>query len=566
MVKTKRIIIAVITILIMALSVMPTAYAVDSYTMEQAQINKPEITVYLSADSNPHINTSDVTAYLDAERLSAEKVSWFADEQEGLTYILLVDVSTSMTGGQISAIKQSAISLINNMEQNDALVLITFGLSINVLLDGSEDKQAAQSKINEIVANQNGTMFYEALYKAIEIANNFTSNLPNRKVAFVFSDAEDVNAGGVTIDELSTELKHSCVPFYTFGFSNAGVADLDQFGQLARASGGRFVRVTEQNLSNELANVVNSLQSCVVLNLRSSNNIVDSMPTMLKISFDTNGSFISLEREVTPQRWISDPDAPVIESVEKQSERILKIKFSENVVGADNIKNYVITGKNNTAILLAEAVYSETDRIATLTTESSLLSDTLQIKCTGITDNSMERNPLTQIFTYDLKGKSPFVAGLEFFFLHYWWVVLILALIAIVLIAYLVIKKRKGVVVIEGKIGFGDNVEQQHRFELPHSTPLKLAITEVNGKTSEVILDVYKSIFVGRSDICELSFADNKLSKQHFVIEENDGDFYISDLGSTNGTFVNGVRIQSRRKLNENDTITAGQERLIYKK
>lgn len=564
MVKNIQKTISAIVVAILLLT--PTVYAADNFMIEQVQINKPEITVYLTTDTNPNINPEDVSSFLGSEKLTTESVSWFADEQEGTTYMFLVDVSTSMTGGQIRAIKQSAGSLINSMGANDRFVLISFGLSIDIMLDGSEDSQTALSKIDELVANQNGTMFYEALSSAIDIANNPTSILPKRKVAFVFSDAEDFNAGGVTIDELSSELKRSCVSFYALGLNNSGTAHLDQFGQLARASGGKFVRITEQTISKEVENIIAGLQSCVVLNLRSSNNIIGSLPTMLKVSINTNDVAISLEREVTLQRWIPDATAPVIESVEKQTDRALRIVFSENVVGADNIKNYTITGKNNTAILLSEAVYSTDDFSAILTSSSSLLSDTIQIQCIGITDDSMEKNPVSQIFTYALKGKSPFVAGLGFFFLHYWWIILILAIALIVLIAYRIIKKHKGLVKIEGKIGFGDNVEQQMHFELPSSVPLKLVITEVNGNTREVTVDVYKSIFVGRAEMCEISFADNKLSKQHFVIEEENGEFYISDLNSTNGTFINGIRIQSRRKLTNNDCITAGQERLVYKK
>jgi hypothetical protein len=548
------------------LLVAAPAWGADSFVLEQAQINQPEITVYLTTDSNPNLKTQDVAAFLGSEKLAVEKVSWLAEEQEGITYMLLADVSTSISNAQLRAIKESAVSLINRLNPNDRVILISFGLSLDVLLAGSEDRQTALAQVNTLQNNQEGTMFYEALYKAIEMANNPAASLPKRKVALVFSDSIDVNAGGVTTDEVSSELKRSCVSFYAFGLSTGSEQALNHFGQLARASGGKFARVNEQTLQQAVESAVQSLQNCVVLNLRASNNIVSGSSESLQVSFTANGAPVSLEREVTPLRHMADTTAPVIESVAKQSDRMLTIQFSEDVTGADNIKNYSLTGKSNAAILLQEAVYSTAEHTATITTDSDLLSDTIQIRCLGITDNSMEQNPLSQVFTYDLKGKSPFAAALEFFFLHYWWVVLILALIVMAVIIYLVIKKRKGVVVIDGKIGFGDHVEQQHRFALPDSAKLKLIVTEVSGKTSEVTLDVMKSIFVGRAEICELSFADNKLSKQHFVLEEENGEFYISDLGSTNGTFINGVRVQSRRKLNDNDVITAGQERLVYKK
>ena len=76
--------------------------------------------------------------------------------------------------------------------------------------------------------------------------------------------------------------------------------------------------------------------------------------------------------------------------------------------------------------------------------------------------------------------------------------------------------------------------------------------------------DVEGSLFVGRSDICNIYFDDDRLSKQHFVVEVNKMGCYIEDLESTNGTFVNGVKITSRRMLLDGDIITVGREKIVF--
>jgi len=48
------------------------------------------------------------------------------------------------------------------------------------------------------------------------------------------------------------------------------------------------------------------------------------------------------------------------------------------------------------------------------------------------------------------------------------------------------------------------------------------------------------------------------VSSRHAVISYRDGNFYIKDLGSTNGTFVNGVRIDREVLLKDGDNITFG--------
>ena len=51
--------------------------------------------------------------------------------------------------------------------------------------------------------------------------------------------------------------------------------------------------------------------------------------------------------------------------------------------------------------------------------------------------------------------------------------------------------------------------------------------------------------------------ADAALSARHFQIEERSSDFFLRDLGSSNGTLLNGHRVRSA-KLESGDRITAG--------
>ncbi|MGA8364718.1 MAG: FHA domain-containing protein [Solirubrobacteraceae bacterium] len=59
---------------------------------------------------------------------------------------------------------------------------------------------------------------------------------------------------------------------------------------------------------------------------------------------------------------------------------------------------------------------------------------------------------------------------------------------------------------------------------------------------------------------------DEEISRQHARISrEATGDYAIEDLGSSNGTFVNGLRIQSPRLLALGDSIEAGATTLVVK-
>lgn len=68
---------------------------------------------------------------------------------------------------------------------------------------------------------------------------------------------------------------------------------------------------------------------------------------------------------------------------------------------------------------------------------------------------------------------------------------------------------------------------------------------------------------IGRTDT-DLELIDSNISRKHAVIESiSENNICIRDLASTNGTFVNGVQINSK-KLSDGDIITIGSTKLRF--
>jgi len=65
---------------------------------------------------------------------------------------------------------------------------------------------------------------------------------------------------------------------------------------------------------------------------------------------------------------------------------------------------------------------------------------------------------------------------------------------------------------------------------------------------------------VGRKPECDITVPDKTVSRQHAELEiKQDGECFLSDLGSHNGTSVNGVRVTNRVPLSLGDTVMFGQ-------
>ncbi len=63
---------------------------------------------------------------------------------------------------------------------------------------------------------------------------------------------------------------------------------------------------------------------------------------------------------------------------------------------------------------------------------------------------------------------------------------------------------------------------------------------------------------VGRQADCTVCLESPAVSRQHAQIVRAGPQFYVEDLGSSNGTYVNGERIQARRLLTPHDTLQIG--------
>jgi pSer/pThr/pTyr-binding forkhead associated (FHA) protein len=69
---------------------------------------------------------------------------------------------------------------------------------------------------------------------------------------------------------------------------------------------------------------------------------------------------------------------------------------------------------------------------------------------------------------------------------------------------------------------------------------------------------VAAAIRVGRDTECEIFLVDPSVSRNHATVEPVDGELVVRDAGSTNGTFVNGQRIQLR-SVRPGDVVAFGK-------
>jgi hypothetical protein len=106
-------------------------------------------------------------------------------------------------------------------------------------------------------------------------------------------------------------------------------------------------------------------------------------------------------------------------------------------------------------------------------------------------------------------------------------------------------------------------VEGDEKIEPAPPALAQLIIHEDGFERQEPISE--EVVTIGRLPDCEIVLKDKGASRQHAQIRSKDGEYVLTDLGSTNGTRLNGQTVQSRR-LEDGDRITIGTTAIEFRR
>lgn len=100
--------------------------------------------------------------------------------------------------------------------------------------------------------------------------------------------------------------------------------------------------------------------------------------------------------------------------------------------------------------------------------------------------------------------------------------------------------------------------------EVARGAAPRLIIKRMQGQRAGLEYDLPQRTTLGRGDV-EISFDDSFASSRHARIELTAGHAVIEDLGSTNGTYVNGEKLEGPVSLRSGDQIAIGDTVFEYR-
>ncbi|MDO4898885.1 MAG: DUF3662 and FHA domain-containing protein [Rothia sp. (in: high G+C Gram-positive bacteria)] len=92
--------------------------------------------------------------------------------------------------------------------------------------------------------------------------------------------------------------------------------------------------------------------------------------------------------------------------------------------------------------------------------------------------------------------------------------------------------------------------------------PKPQVVLEVNGERVAVR---NLPVALGRGSSADITVDDTGVSRRHLEIVEQDGTYLAVDLGSTNGSYINGRRLQGRAEITNGTVIEMGRARIVFR-
>lgn len=555
------------------------------YLVEQAKGKAPEVTVYMTGEQmNKKVSVSG-TINNSINLIQNGDMVPFNKCDQGIQYIVLVDNSGSVEKKQFDSAKKELASMRKKLGANDRMILYTVGCNrsdgskkdvMGHIATGNSKAKLSQDlkkirKIKYYNSKKSKTVLYRSLREVLEA--NQTTDM--RTVILLVTDGEDDSTGKNNDKEVVRKtVSQSTIPVYGVILYNKSHKPnkakirytkykiLDEqncrgyYGDCSGSKSGKKVAAAFKQIRKILQ------EKTIVAKLKAPNNKkVDGLAT-LTVTAEANGSSNALKAvKMNYSAYEEDKTEPVIENIKKERDNAVSFTVKDdsgNVTGADQAANYIVRTKNekgNGEVWKISSVnYNSVDGKVILTFEKSLYTGDYTLNCTNICDDTQEKNKITKQYTFSFQGLNAGTERTKNLLKNYWWAVVIVLVILIGVVVVIIIRKKPGKIVEVTPVDMMKADTKQ----------ICLTITDRTGAIKDVEWNVEGSLFIGRSEMCNIYFDDERLSKQHFVIEVTKVACYIEDLESTNGTFVNGVKVNSKRMLADGDVITAGRETFVF--
>lgn len=496
----------------------------------------------------------NVELYLDDVKLKIEEYSTFKEADRGIGYAVIADVSGSMKEGQMTEIKETIMSLISGMRDCDRMSIMLMGNDVSVA-EFSGDKEALRGMVEALEAGHEDTNLYYAVDRALSVLEADNVNEYFGKCLVVISDGVDEQVTGITLKEAESHIEKARIPVYTVAVSfpetdTARAEKAKILGSFARLSpAGVHQVIGNEGLTAETAgsNIVELTQNSILITADVKGFNATKAETYLELVAENVTYGTARDGYVIPSAVITrgqtTKTGEVVQAAEPSTaEQMTTLEMQTgSVTVAETSQGYGVFGLGIGVLILVIIAGSMVKKWfgTRKTVDDSMTEEASLAEKEKATDGTEAADPGNQSVVQQGERKADPQSEMKPYK-----------------------GKRRKRYLKNGRRGgradggtYVDDGEEDNTAIISLST---VGHGPIEKKTITLVENV--SYFLGRieGDAPESMKRNKRVSGRHVRLLFQSDAIYIEDMGSTNGTLVNGVPIHGAYVLSDDDKISLG--------
>ena len=466
------------------------------------------------------------------KKVSPEVMNFYESEKDGIAICFIIDASPSMEE-PIKYVKAGLLNILDTLRKQDKIAIGYFNDSLVRVSDFTTNRGITRDNLNLINAtNIGGTRVYKSIIGALQWIKDLES--PKRKILIIISDGDDTYKDRL-IDEVIKEAKKSGVTVYTIGAidrkndTRGTLVNMEKIGESTKDKGGKYYEIKKaEDIKQIIPMIYTGIKESIVLTYWSCANEQDTVNLSVEVK---KGSSINVKDSIIYFAKNKTQDASIWTC--KKKEIIIGII----VIGALIIILVVFLILN----LLKKRKYRvEKEEEKTLREQEARVNqqryDELYNQYQDTLNSLESQRYLSQSdkekimrLEQNLSNASKTLPGIS---------------------AKPIDTRRRTMLLTKSD-------------EFPEISGGKATLLIRNGTQSGQQITISEfGLLIGRNE-GGLIIQDVTVSRRHAKISVSENKYFIEDLNTTNGTFVNGIRT-NKSVLNPGDILKLGNIELLF--
>lgn len=501
---------------IMALAVLllcnVTVYAAQDAHIMETYTGEDYFLVYVKGASE---DLTDVTVQIGTSTGEAAAVEPITNQDVSMKTLVLLDNSLSIKKEDREKIADFLQNLISDRDAAEEMAITVFGEDIQWLTEYTSDYSTLKQAVDGIEYQDQETHLTDVLYDLLTTEYLAKEEETYRRI-IVISDGVDNKSLGYTKEELYGLLKERSYPIYTIGCVNGkNEEELENMFALSRLTAAQTFLMDDVENTLDVTNALKADREIVRLQIIPAPEAMDGSRKAVKISYTDQGTEANLSADIMmPQQTQDVKEEPKPEPDPKPVPQ--PSPEPTEVISQEDDAGFM-----KTVVLLVIFCFVVAAAVVIVIVLILLRKRRNKVKFEHIDDNvlqELERNlesvtektELVQTNVPDDDGRT-----------------------------YMIWNNR---------------------------STYQIILTDIHSMAKTVQFPLERFVIVGRKR--EMSGIvldyDKSVSSKHCEISVRDGKFYIRDLQSANGTYVNGSKILAETEIYSGNILKLGRLELRF--